>query len=244
MARRLRTLICSALVNMWHAAEGDRTQYSDEFIGWIIRDTIPAWSKWFSCTPKIRNNCGVHPTFHSIGNEGSLTVDNTTVAWCWPPTSSSAVTAQGSVFRSRTRRTDEKLCWSFGWLNCEGRTEQLLTLYWHLYGTELLCNFNVSFVFVEVIWLGRRRTRGHELICICVSSGYRLVVNGHACWMHGIIYMMRNEHARGKECRELSKNRRRLIHCAVGKGVKCKYCISEEGVCNLLEIVQGLWVNE
>jgi hypothetical protein len=35
----------------------------------------------------------------------------------------SIVTDQVSVFKSRTRRTeDDKLSWSFGWLNCESRS--------------------------------------------------------------------------------------------------------------------------
>jgi hypothetical protein len=34
----------------------------------------------------------------------------------------SVVTDQGSVFKSRTKRTeDDKLSWSFGWLNYESR---------------------------------------------------------------------------------------------------------------------------
>jgi len=61
MARRLRTLICKALVNMWRAAEGDHTQYSDSLIGWTIRDSIPGWGKSFSFTPKVVNKSGLHP---------------------------------------------------------------------------------------------------------------------------------------------------------------------------------------
>jgi hypothetical protein len=43
-----------------------------------------------------------------------------------------------------------------------------------------------------------------------------------------------------KKTREFSKNRRQLIHCAVGRGAKYKCCISDEGVCNLVETVKDL----
>jgi hypothetical protein len=68
-----------------------------------------------------------------------------------------AVTDQGSVFKSRTKRTDDKLSWSFGWLNYETRSlgyvaeqqsdvmlqSSILTLDRHLFGTKLLRSFNV-----------------------------------------------------------------------------------------------------